>query len=487
MLDELVVVVSIWYVSKTFIFRVLTFFQLGKVIFYGITHERVKQVVLSKLPALRGNYPLTPTLSLRIINLLTDSGYAPAATNAVRDLLKLDHLTIGSDIPRDQTLYNLRFSLEYLVRARLIDSMGGPQYPWYSFASFLYTTEPANLAFLSLFRSGYIHKICDDNIIDAKMNLMQLLSFLFCREYLSKTNFDKDLFAVNNRTPSKVVLPALEPEAYRILAEHNNEVLTVFTECAIMYAIQHADTLGSDNTLPLSGRAVEVTSTPTASTFIQNLKRSRLSVRSRSAFVATSGHGDVYKDVDELVRTVRSGVHLTKHVLPSLEAFKPNTPEGRYINAYIWDFYNHGQDKPIVEANNIPKGDVWYRFLDFSYTLDSIVTAIKELMIKDHRRHDDDVTSVAETESVAGGAQDDWLADLEKDEAVTSGAPDAGGGPMEKERGDDAEATLNTAVRGEAEITRDMVPYISDRDWRVYAVFSQLQIDFTSKFKAMWA
>jgi ATP-dependent RNA helicase DDX60 len=446
--------------------------------------------VLSRLPALRGNYPLTPTLGLRLVNLLTDSGYAPSATNAVNDLLKLDSITVGSDISRDQTLFNLRFSIEYLIRARTLDSAGAALHPWYNFAAFLYSNEPANFALLSLFRSGYIHKICDltqpnYNIIDAKRNLMHVLSFLFCRQYISKTNFDKELFAQNNRTPSKVILPELDAEVYKILREHNDEVLTVFTECATTYAIQHGESLGTDNVLPLSGRTIEAISSRTSSPFVQSLKASRIPVRSRSAFVATSGHGDVYDDVDELVRTARSGVHLTKHILPSLDSLESDDINaGRYINAYLYDFYVHGQDKPLSDANGIAKGQVWYLLLDFSYAMDGMVVAIRELLLKDTRRLDDDMTSAA-GESVAV-IQDDWAAEndeVDKDEAIAAAGPNVGG-PVEKEKGDDVQAIVATSTLDVELVKPD---HVSQLDWDVYTAFFQLQKDFNEKFKAMWA
>lgn len=418
--------------------------------------------------------------------MLTNSGYAPSATRAVSDLLKLDSLTIGSDISREQTLFNMRFAVEYLIRARLIDSDGIPLHPWCNLASFLYNAEPANLAFLSLFRAGYIHEICNSgNMVDAKQKLMHVLAFLFCRQYVSKTNFDKTIFAANNRTPSTVLLPNLDAEASGILREHNQEVLNIFTECAVMFAIQQADTLHADNSLPLSERTLDTSlSSSSSSSLLQGLNKSRVSSRSRSAFVATSGHGDVYTNVDELTRTVRGGVHLTKHVLPTIETFEAADQSGRYINAYLWDFYNHGQDKPIWEANGIPRGQVWYLFMEFSMVLDAIVTGIKEVMVKDMRIHEDDTGSMAGESVAAGTIQDDWAAELEKDETVVSTSAKNQGGPVEKERGEEAEATAVIAS-SDPELTRP--EYVSMRDWNVYDVFYQLQQDFNKKFKAMWA
>jgi ATP-dependent RNA helicase DDX60 len=170
--------------------------------------------------------------------------------------------------------------------------------------------------------------------------------------------------------------------------------------------------------------------------------------------------------------------------LPTIETFEAADQSGRYINAYLWDFYNHGQDKPIWEANGILRGQVWYLFMDFSMVLDGIVTGIKEVMVKDMRVHEDDMGSTAGESVAAGTIQDDWAAELEKDEAAVSTSAKNQGGPIEKERGEEAEATAVIAS-ADPELTRP--DYVSTRDWNVYDVFYQLQQDFNKKFKAMWA
>jgi len=467
--------------------------QLGKVIFYGIPHERVRQVVLSKLPALRGNYPLTPTLSLRLANLLSESGFAPAAVDAVQALFRLPRLTVGSDVYREQTVHQLRFSMEYLIRAQLLDSQGTPLHPWYSLAAYLSTAEPANFALLALFRAGYIHTLCDDSLIEAKRRLMHLLAFLFNRDFLSKSIItDKDGFLTSNRSPSKILLPAMDETAYKVLRDHNGEVLEIFTEFAITYSVQQSKILGLDSKLPLSQRDVnEDAVLPTDSEFITGLKSHRVPVRSRSAFVATSGHGDVYKDVNELVRTVRTGIDLNKQTLPFVDVFAPGPEETRYINAYLYDFYNHGQDKPLVQANQIPRGEVWYRLQEFSLVLASIVSSISELITRDRR--DEDIASTgAETDHFIVGAAavpDDWAVEPpggEKDGAIAGTSKGSSTLPIEKEKGDDVEAAAAvTAARGEQALVRPS--HVSERDWKVFEVFHELQDDFNAKFTAMWA
>jgi ATP-dependent RNA helicase DDX60 len=454
----------------------------------------VRQVVLSKLPALRGNYPLTPTLSLRLANLLSESDFAPAAVDAVQALFRLPRLTVGSDVCREQTVHQLRFSMEYLIRIQLLDSQGTPLHPWYSLAGYLSTPEPANFALLALFRAGYIHTECENTLIEAKRRLMHLLAFLFNRDFLSKSVItDKDSFLTSNRSPSKILLPPMDKTVYDVLRQHNDGVLEIFTEFAITYSVQQSKMLGVDSKLPLSKRDVnEGASSPTDSEFVTGLKSHRAPVRSRSAFVATSGHGDIYKDVNELVRTVRTGIDLNKQALPFMDVLAPGSEETRFINAYLYDFYIHGQDKPLVQANHIPRGEVWYRLQEFSMVLASIVSSIGELITRD--RKDDDLASAgAETEhpNVSGGAAavpDDWAVELpgEKDEAITGTTKSRFTLPIEKEKGDDVEAAAAvTSARGEAALVRPS--HVSERDWRVYEVFYELQEDFNAKFTAMWA
>jgi len=383
--------------------------------------------------------------------------------------------------------------VEYLIRAQLIDSQGTPLHPWYSVAAYLSTAEPANFALLALFRAGYIHTLCDDTLIEAKRRLMHLLAFLFNRDFLSRSVItDKEGFLASNRFPSKILLPPMEKTVYDVLRRHNDDVLEIFTEFAITYSVQQSKALGVDSKLPLSQRDVnEGALLPTDSEFVTGLKTHRAPVRSRSAFVATSGHGDVYKDANELVRTVRTGIDLNKQTLPFTDVFAPGSEETRYINAYLYDFYSHGQDKPLVQANNIPRGEVWYRLQEFSMVLASIVSSIDELITRD--RKDDDLASTGgETEHFTGGAAaavpDDWAVELpgEKDEVITGAAKGGSALPIEKEKGDDVEAAAAvTSARGEQALVRPS--HVSERDWRVYETFYELQADFNAKFTAMWA
>ena len=77
----------------------------------------------------------------------------------------------------------------------------------------------------------------------------------------------------------------------------------------------------------------------------------------RSPFVALSGYSDEFDSISDLCSTVRSGVFLEEAVVPYL----PIHPESTVpLNAYLYDFYKHGDITALERANKIRKSDVWF-------------------------------------------------------------------------------------------------------------------------------
>ena len=121
----------------------------GNVVFYGLPLDRVQRLVMSRLPSLGGNFPLTSTLTLRLLNLLHGSNNAEICVKAIKSIVNLPQMVINSPIGREQLLHHLRFSIEYLRRSHLIDQTGGPL-DLFSLASHLYVG-------LSIFRVFFAH------------------------------------------------------------------------------------------------------------------------------------------------------------------------------------------------------------------------------------------------------------------------------------------------------------------------------------------
>ncbi|KAJ3508807.1 hypothetical protein NLJ89_g5555 [Agrocybe chaxingu] len=86
----------------------------GNVVFYGLSLDRARRLVLSRLPPLTGNFPLTFTLTLRMFSLLDGSENAEVAVQAVQSLLSLPQVSLSSQIGHHQLLHYIRFSIEYL-------------------------------------------------------------------------------------------------------------------------------------------------------------------------------------------------------------------------------------------------------------------------------------------------------------------------------------------------------------------------------------
>ncbi|KAI0677460.1 P-loop containing nucleoside triphosphate hydrolase protein [Trametes maxima] len=416
---------------------------LGKVVFYGLPIDRCQRLVLSKLPSLGGNFPLTFTMVLRLFNLLQGSNDAPVAQDAVRSILRLPHISFVSEVGREQLLHHIRFSIDYLRRAGLLNAEGNP-INLSGVAAHLYYTEPSNLALVALLRHGVVHRLCNQSsLVAAKRDMLLLLCHLFGRRYLPKAYASAtNLKTITKKSPSVV---------------HEDHIKRVFTGYTVAYAERHAAELGHDTTLPFSGKVICV-SEEDSTAFREQLLRTSVSAMARSPFVATSGHGDSFGSVAELTNTSRRGLHLNEYAIPSMRQFTaiPGEDNDEFaLNAYLLDFYTHGQTAALKAANGIRDGEVWYVLQDFSLTLKTIRTGVVQLLQK-----------ASQANSVAG------------DEASEM---DSGYGTL-----DPAEADPDTeGSNAGAEFKRPVG--VSDKDWRVFEVLNALTIEFDEKFRAMWA
>ncbi|KAG6377308.1 hypothetical protein JVT61DRAFT_15097 [Boletus reticuloceps] len=469
---------------------------LGKVVFYGLPMDRVQRLTLSKLPSLGANFPVTSTLILRLFNLLEGSGYAPAAVNAVQRLFRLPQVSFGSEEGKHQLLHHLRFSIDYLLRARLLDEHGRP-FNLFGIASHLYYTEPSNFALVTLLSHGVFHRICaQPSLIKAKQDFILLMSHLFGRRYLPGSYLkDENTAEIIKKSASMVILPPLSDDARRVLTAHEEEILRIFTSYALTYGSERSAELGPDTRLPLSG--TELDGTPTFNTttrFGTWLQDTALRVVARSLFVANSGHDDQFASVTDLAKTARRGITLNEYAIPSLGPIFATTarsgslgdgeeggdrrsghPQPKSnthsfaLNAYILDFYTHGQVQPLSVANAIRRGDVWFVLEEFDLTLKTVRGELERLIV---RKESD--TGETEGESRSEDLDSGFIGveDPEKDEG-------------EDEDGDN-EGWKRAAQVGSG-AGRVKPNWAAESDWRVLEVVRQATEEFDEKFKAMWA
>ncbi|KAJ3722132.1 hypothetical protein DFJ43DRAFT_668590 [Lentinula guzmanii] len=433
---------------------------LGNVVFYGLPYSRVQRLVLSRLPALGDSFPLTSTFILRLFNLLQGSNYADFAVKSVQSVMDLPRISHRSDMGRDQVLHHVRFSIEYLRRAGLLNHEGKPV-NLFGIASHLYHTEPSNFAFVHLLESGVIHKICGQpSSVEAEKSLLILLCHLFGRKYIPRNYSQPEVIAKLQKIyPSLIILPPLPSNIGAQLQHHNKDILNMFSSYALSYAAEHQSSLGIDNVLPLSNGPL-VNAVHSESPFIDHLNKTKITPTARSVFAATSGLDDHFTSIHDLVSTVRKGIHLHEHAIPSMQGFIDHSalsnlmkPEHE-LNAYIFDFYSHGQLSTLAEANGIRRGDVWYKLQEFHLTLKTIQTSLQELLIQ---------LSLARNKEVKDANE---LLNLE----------------AEDEDEDDVSEGDEDGIEG-----FKRPPETSSNDWKVYEIFDLITNTFGKKFHEIYA
>ncbi|KAJ0298361.1 hypothetical protein COL516b_010014 [Colletotrichum fioriniae] len=354
---------------------------LGNVVFHGIPHHRAMEIISSRLPDLRGQFPISVTLILRLFILLHSTNNSQYAIDAVESLLTQTRLFLGGPASQMTVKHHVRFSIEYLRRQHLLSRTGAPL-NFSGLVGHLYFTENAVFALHSLLKEGYLHKLCEDFINPRKqgeiiLNLLTVLCHLFCRIPCSKYNNREWLENVVHRSPSVVLLPRLPLEAETVLRNHNKETLRIFKTYVHNFIAQNLQD-SPDDQLPFTKRrvgAVGEISADISTAQIPILPYPTL----RSPFAALSGFTDDFDTIHDLCNTIRSGVFLDESAIPYIPIY-PEETNGVPWNAYIYDFYKHGDLNTLVRDNGIKGGDVWFRLKDFSLILATIVTSLENIL-----------------------------------------------------------------------------------------------------------
>ncbi|KAL9598464.1 MAG: hypothetical protein Q9179_003906 [Wetmoreana sp. 5 TL-2023] len=473
---------------------------LGNVVFQNITTAKVCRLLSSRLPDLTGHFPVTTTLVLRLFSLLSESDNSKFAVDAVNSLLSQPRLYLDGPAFKDQVLHHLRFSIEYLRRHGLLSVEGVPL-NFAGLTSHLYYTENSSFALNALIKEGYFHELCCEiDTAESRVlrKLMIVMAHLFGRRPCRHSD-QEYIEQIVKRSPSVVFLPQLPSAASRILQEHNQQTLQIFATYVRTFVDQHIHS--PDHTLPLTGLPVGGNEDNTAPSFLNPLPPTKI----RSPFVALSGHGDDFTSIPDLCRTVRSGVFLEENVIPHLDVY-PDELETPF-NAYLYDFYMHGNIDALERANGVRKSDVWFLLNDFSLVLATIQTSLANFMkIPD---------TSADMEDLVGGGDE---GNNQDDDAFA--AVDSGYGSAASSTFDGSAATLpDRSATGKAkkkveeswETEADKIVEEEENAWdqedeedddeegpqtaqemeqgflRIYKAFSMLKREFDEKFRAMFA
>ncbi|KAJ4293474.1 hypothetical protein N0V90_008757 [Kalmusia sp. IMI 367209] len=411
---------------------------------------------------INGHFPITTTLVLRLFSLLNESKSSAFATRSVNALLSQPRLYLGGEESKMTVLHHLRFSIEYLRRQFLLDARGTPL----NFAgcvSHLYFTENSSFAFHALLKDGYFHKVCADietNDTSKEKTLRELMltmAHLFGR--LSCRQADQEFVEqVIKRSPSVVFLPPMPTDAANVLRKHNQSTLDIYKAYVGTFVQQHLQE--PDDTLPLT--------------------------------------------------QIKIGVFLEEAVIPYVGLY-PDESE-MPLNAYLYDFFSHGDVNAIVVANRIRRGDVWFVLNDFSMVLATIVTSLSNFMqltaqsdldFTDVRGEGEDAEALQEdkflpddsgyetastvstaTQNIPGQQKDLTIQTKKKKKVADSWDDDAD----EEDLQDEIAAQRE---KKEAEAAREMQDKPAWEEGtgllNVLKAFTALKEDFDTKFRAMWA
>jgi len=475
------------------------FDMLGNVVFHGVSLSKIHKLISSRLPDLNGHFPITTTLVLRLFTLLHSSENAPFAVRCVNSLLSQPRLYLGGEDAKMTVLHHLRFSIEYLRRQHLLDAQGVPL----NFAgavSHLYFTENSSFAFHALLKDGYFHELCakiDTNKEVVLRELMLTMSHLFGRVHCRQAD-EEYVQEVVKKSPSIVFLPPMPDHAANVLRKHNKTTLDIFTAYVRTFVDQHIQE--PDNALPLT----DVTVGGDAS---KSAKGQPKNVKARSSFVALSGYDDKFESIHDLCSTSRSGVFLEEAVVPHISLYPEDSDLP--LNAYLYDFFNHGDVNALIKANKIRRGDVWFVLNDLSMILATITTSLSNFLGLATESDLDFIDVRGGGDDEEENREDKMLPNDAATEASSTTTGSANKGPVKQELTIQPKKKLKKKVEEswEDEMGSDSAESEVEESWdaeddedkeppaweegegllNVLKAFKALKEDFDTKFRAMWA
>ena len=481
---------------------------LGNVVFQEISVDKACQLLGSRLPDLNGHFPLTTSFVLRLLGLLHGTKNASYAMQMVNSLLSHPRLYLGGDSFRHQVLHHVRFSIEYLRSQGLVGAKGEPL-NLSSCVSHLYFAEKGAFAFHALFREGVFHRMAESMASDEKetlKSLMLIMSHLFGRLPMRPVEKESEKELIK-RSASVVFLPKLPEEVASVLRNHNQEILATYELYVRTYVDQHCGQ--PDNTLPFTKICIDSDTKLSSAPSDTHLPPTEI----RSPFAALSGQGDDFNSITDLCESVRDGVFLEKAVIPYLDmGDELLTP----LNAYLYDFYQHGQTHSLKVANGIRSGDVWFVLQDFSLVLATLVASL-ENFFKAGDNLDLDLSTVGavsdEIELEMDAAEAKLDDSTENGDTGTTGTSTAGESSMEAstttKKPEKQQKAKKTAVAeswddggdesssddSEGDASREAAPEITDetdevterRLKRLLVMFKKLQVEFDTKFRKIFS
>jgi ATP-dependent RNA helicase DDX60 len=290
---------------------------------------------------------------------------------------------------QEQVQNHVRFSLEFLVRAGLINLHGEP-INLAGIVTHLSYTEPANFVICELLVSNAIHSLCakaESDWASVSRSLIHILSSLFCRlgvPQALKMEYER-LKDTNELKPHQIVLPALPADVQSVFDQHEDTVRRVYVSSVMEFVHTNLARLGTDNVLPLSTLQMPEKSLGLFDAFVascagNSFDKTKITVAARSPFVALSGWDDHFTSTTDLSSTVRAGIYLPPEAMPSLDITDLSGAK-MPLNAYVLDMWNWTNREWLEQRNHIREADCFAYFKEFMLTLKAISVALQRRVV----------------------------------------------------------------------------------------------------------
>eukprot|EP00026_Physarum_polycephalum_P001099 Phypoly_transcript_01100.p1 GENE.Phypoly_transcript_01100~~Phypoly_transcript_01100.p1 ORF type:complete len:1219 (+),score=213.47 Phypoly_transcript_01100:368-3658(+) len=296
---------------------------MGNVVFLGLKKMRVVRLISSNLPAIDGHMPLTTTLVLRLLILLSESSNSRLqgkeqdttakneATRVITKLLSSPFFCTGRQSQLDQVRHHLRFSIDFLIRQGLIDQRCIP-IDFAGLVSHLYYTEPSNILF-----THFLAKQMFDSIEEDEDAIVSVISHLFCPIILHPM--------VAKEKPH-LALPPLPSEFGKEIKKYNARTMLNYSSYLRNYSQTHwPDIKPNAHKLPVSkisflgdgshhiwNREIH----RKEDNFFKTIKNETVETYARSPFAALSCGGDLFSGPEEVERNVHAKMIIEPYAVP---------------------------------------------------------------------------------------------------------------------------------------------------------------------------
>ncbi|KAF8819947.1 hypothetical protein IE077_003772 [Cardiosporidium cionae] len=416
-----------------------SFDLVGHVLFWCIPFRKVRHLITSKLPVLCGNFPVSPTQTLRAFDvwnrlyvrtmiegngedLAANRLYLREFSNRLLSLYNAPLFLVSDkdELPSeealqmlyDRVIFQLRFNIDFLTRSNFLKSDGNAT-ALTAFAVYLFEEEPENFIIANLLSTGVLHRYLE--ILPPPhrtQHLMFILSHIFARQTISRSlillnelnNRERGYHShsissfSSNSTQCSPLLPSLPSSIVACLEAFNRTILRSEINCFRAY-FDDLPFSSEDFKLPFSHTDFSSPSTTSffqkESPFMQYYQSLVFPFFVRSPFAAISGLEDTnFSSSIDLCDSVRIQGYTGFDSLPEF-SFSPLELQNEKSKGVVAVLTNSYALEIFLNGNivNLP----WTHGIDASSTyiaVDKFLTIIKKL------QHVVELTSVKDESSV---------------------------------------------------------------------------------------